>query len=119
MNSYPIFTEDWGADEFVPIVNSVALDLIFLFRELLLLTGISTHGVGNWKKIAEHVGTRTKEEVETHYRGVYIESEKWPMPVSSYSFFFFHIFVLSTNRSVWMLHLILTLTFSMNANGGE
>ncbi|PPQ95335.1 hypothetical protein CVT26_008180 [Gymnopilus dilepis] len=63
MNSYPIFTEDWGADE-----------------ELLLLTGISTHGIGNWKKIAEHVGTRTKEEVEEHYRKVYIESENWPMP---------------------------------------
>ncbi|KAF8895730.1 hypothetical protein CPB84DRAFT_1682235 [Gymnopilus junonius] len=63
MNSYPIFTEDWGADE-----------------ELLLLTGISTHGIGNWKKIAEHVGTRTKEEVDEHYRKVYIESEKWPMP---------------------------------------
>ncbi|KAF8971113.1 hypothetical protein BDZ97DRAFT_1787766 [Flammula alnicola] len=47
MNSYPIFAEDWGADE-----------------ELLLLTGISTHGIGNWKKIAEHIGTRSKEEVE-------------------------------------------------------
>ncbi|CAA7261867.1 unnamed protein product [Cyclocybe aegerita] len=63
MNSYPIFTEDWGADE-----------------ELLLLTGISTHGIGNWKKIAEHVGTRTKEEVEEHYRKVYIESKDWPLP---------------------------------------
>ncbi|KAF9482230.1 SWIRM-domain-containing protein [Pholiota conissans] len=63
MNSYPIFTEDWGADE-----------------ELLLLTGISTHGIGNWKKIAEHIGTRSKEEVEKHYRGVYIESKDWPMP---------------------------------------
>ncbi|KAF4621190.1 hypothetical protein D9613_000260 [Agrocybe pediades] len=63
MNSYPIFTEDWGADE-----------------ELLLLTGITSHGIGNWKKIAEHVGTRTKEEVEEHYRKVYIESKDWPMP---------------------------------------
>ncbi|KIM45413.1 hypothetical protein M413DRAFT_339857 [Hebeloma cylindrosporum] len=63
MNSYPIFTEDWGADE-----------------ELLLLTGISTHGIGNWKKIAEHVGTRSKEEVEVHYRKVYVESKDWPMP---------------------------------------
>ncbi|KAF8160648.1 hypothetical protein B0H34DRAFT_697534 [Crassisporium funariophilum] len=63
MNSYPIFTEDWGADE-----------------ELLLLTGISSHGVGNWKKIAEHVGTRTKEEVEEHYRTTYIGSPDWPLP---------------------------------------
>ncbi|KJA20037.1 hypothetical protein HYPSUDRAFT_43652 [Hypholoma sublateritium FD-334 SS-4] len=63
MNSYPIFTEDWGADE-----------------ELLLITGITAHGIGNWKKIAEHIGTRTKEEVEKHYRKVYIESKDWPLP---------------------------------------
>ena len=81
MNSYPIFTEDWGADECVLIINFMPLHLIFFFRELLLLTGISTHGIGNWKKIAEHVGTRTKEEVEAHYREVYIESENWPIPV--------------------------------------
>ncbi|KAG6866415.1 hypothetical protein C0991_004700 [Blastosporella zonata] len=54
INSYPIFTEDWGADE-----------------ELLLLTGLASQGIGNWKKIAEHVGTRTKEEVENHYNEVY------------------------------------------------
>ncbi|KAF8629893.1 hypothetical protein AX15_003249 [Amanita polypyramis BW_CC] len=63
INSYPIFTEDWGADE-----------------ELLLLTGIASHGLGNWKKIAEHIGTRTKEEVEEHYNSVYVESHSWPIP---------------------------------------
>ncbi|ESK94029.1 transcriptional adapter 2 [Moniliophthora roreri MCA 2997] len=63
INSYPIFTEDWGADE-----------------ELLLVKGIATQGFGNWKKIAEVVGTRTKEEVETHYNSTYIESANWPLP---------------------------------------
>ncbi|KAF8058803.1 hypothetical protein FPV67DRAFT_1565566 [Lyophyllum atratum] len=63
INSYPIFTEDWGADE-----------------ELLLLTGIASHGIGNWKKIAEHVGTRTKDEVEKHYNEVYVDSPSWPLP---------------------------------------
>lgn len=63
MNSYPIFTEDWGADE-----------------ELLLLTGIVSQGIGNWKKISEHVGTRTKEEVEKHYNEVYVDSLDWPLP---------------------------------------
>lgn len=50
-------------------------------RELLLLKGIATHGFGNWKKIAEHVGTRTKEEVEKHYNQVYVDSKSWPLPV--------------------------------------
>ncbi|KAK2464163.1 hypothetical protein APHAL10511_003620 [Amanita phalloides] len=63
INSYPIFTPDWGADE-----------------ELLLLTGIASHGLGNWKKIAELIGTRTKEEVEEHYNSVYVESPDWPFP---------------------------------------
>ncbi|KAF5380632.1 hypothetical protein D9615_004753 [Tricholomella constricta] len=63
INSYPIFTEDWGADE-----------------ELLLLTGIASHGIGNWRKIAEHVGTRTKGEVEKHYNEVYVNSPDWPLP---------------------------------------
>ena len=52
-------------------------------RELLLITGIQTYGVGNWKKIAEHIGTRTKEEVAEHYDSVYVQSPNWPMPVSS------------------------------------
>ncbi|KAI0267055.1 hypothetical protein BC834DRAFT_872318 [Gloeopeniophorella convolvens] len=45
LHSYPIFTEDWGADE-----------------EHLLIEGIAQQGLGNWQAIAEHVGTRTKEE---------------------------------------------------------
>ncbi|KAF8629133.1 hypothetical protein AX17_005719 [Amanita inopinata Kibby_2008] len=49
-------------------------------RELLLLTGIASHGLGNWKKIAEHIGTRTKEEVEEHYNTVYVDSPDWPLP---------------------------------------
>ncbi|KAG5646232.1 hypothetical protein DXG03_004059 [Asterophora parasitica] len=69
INSYPIFTEDWGADE-----------------ELLLVTGIASQGVGNWRKIAEHVGTRTKEEVEKHYNEVYVDSPDWPLPAMDREF---------------------------------
>ncbi|KAN0091500.1 hypothetical protein V8E55_005066 [Tylopilus felleus] len=63
LHSYPIFSEDWGADE-----------------ELLLIEGISKAGLGNWQMIAEHVGTRTKEEVEEHYNSVYVDSADWPLP---------------------------------------
>lgn len=56
-----------------------------LTRELLLITGITAHGIGNWKKIAEHIGTRTKEEVEEHYRKVYTESKDWPLPVRTFT----------------------------------
>lgn len=51
-------------------------------RELLLLEGISLQGLGNWQAIAEHVGTRTKSEIEKHYNSVYVDSPHWPLPVS-------------------------------------
>lgn len=69
LHSYPIFTEDWGADE-----------------ELLLIEGIAQQGLGNWQAVAEHVGTRTKEEVEEHYNTVYIDSPNWPRPRMDQSF---------------------------------
>ncbi|EIW83540.1 hypothetical protein CONPUDRAFT_53341 [Coniophora puteana RWD-64-598 SS2] len=65
LHSYPIFTADWGADE-----------------ELLLLEGIALQGIGNWQSIAEHVGTRTREDVEKHYNTVYVDSPEWPLPKS-------------------------------------
>lgn len=55
-------------------------------RELLLIEGISLQGLGNWAAIAEHVGTRTKEEVEEHYKTIYIDSPDWPLPVSIHGF---------------------------------
>ena len=55
-HSWPIFTEDWGADE-----------------ELLLISGLIVHGLGNWIEVASHVGTRTKEECEKHYISTYLE----------------------------------------------
>lgn len=56
----------------------------------MLLEGISLQGLGNWQAIAEHIGTRTKDEVEDHYKSVYINSPDWPLPVC-YVFPFFHM----------------------------
>ncbi|KAI0032890.1 hypothetical protein K488DRAFT_48877 [Vararia minispora EC-137] len=69
LHSYPIFSDDWGADE-----------------ELLLIEGISLQGMGNWEAIAEHIGTRTKDDVEQHYRAVYIDSPNWPLPLTDKHF---------------------------------
>ncbi|TKY86460.1 hypothetical protein EX895_004609 [Sporisorium graminicola] len=55
-HSYPIFCDDWGADE-----------------ELLLIDGCQTYGLGNWADIADHIGNRSKEEVQEHYISVYVE----------------------------------------------
>lgn len=62
-HAYPIFEEDWGADE-----------------ELLLIEGMKVHGVGSWQDIADHIGGRTKEEVAAHYTRVYLDSETYPVP---------------------------------------
>lgn len=55
-HSTPVFCPDWGVDE-----------------ELLLIDGCQLYGVGNWMDIADHIGNRTKEEVEQHFLDVYIE----------------------------------------------
>ncbi|KAF9295762.1 Transcriptional adapter ada2 [Mortierella antarctica] len=62
-HSFPIFDADWGADE-----------------ELLLIEGADNFGIGNWQDIADHVGSKTREECEAHYLKVYVESETWPIP---------------------------------------
>lgn len=67
-HSYPIFTESWGADE-----------------ELLLIEGLTLYGLGNWQDAAEHVGTRTREECEQHYLEVWIGESKADSGVAAVS----------------------------------
>ena len=57
-HSQPIYCPDWGVDE-----------------ELLLIDGCQLYGLGNWADIADHIGNRTKEEVEHHFISVYIEGK--------------------------------------------
>jgi transcriptional adapter 2-alpha len=63
-HSIPIYTEDWGADE-----------------ELALLEGAETYGLGSWADIADHIGGyRSKDEVRDHYTHTYINSSRFPLP---------------------------------------
>ncbi|KAF1317240.1 Tryptophan biosynthesis protein trp1, partial [Globisporangium splendens] len=52
-----LLASDWTADE-----------------ELLLLEGIEMFGMGNWKDIAEHVGTKSEKKCEAHYMGAYLST---------------------------------------------
>ena len=63
-HSIPIYTEDWGADE-----------------ELLLLEGAEIYGLGSWADIADHIGGyRYREEVRDHYVDTYIKPPNFPLP---------------------------------------
>lgn len=63
-HSVPIFTEDWGADE-----------------EMLLLEGAETYGLGSWADIADHIGGfRSKDEVCDHYSDTFVHSSHFPLP---------------------------------------
>jgi transcriptional adapter 2-alpha len=63
-NSVPIYDRNWGADE-----------------ELLLLEGAEIYGLGSWADIADHIGGyRNKREVEEHYKKIYLDSDKFPLP---------------------------------------
>jgi transcriptional adapter 2-alpha len=63
-HSIPIYTDDWGADE-----------------ELALLEGAETYGLGSWADIADHIGGyREKDEVREHYIKTYVNSSRFPLP---------------------------------------
>lgn len=38
----------------------------------MLVSGLILHGLGNWLEVASHIGTRTKEECEKHYKECYL-----------------------------------------------
>lgn len=61
---FPVYDKDWRADE-----------------ELLVLEAVESHGMGNWRDVADQVGSKTVEECETHYRQLYLESDSRPLPV--------------------------------------
>ncbi|KAL0915502.1 hypothetical protein M5K25_015925 [Dendrobium thyrsiflorum] len=61
--SFPLICQDWNADE-----------------EILLLEGIEMYGLGNWAEVAEHVGTKNKEQCINHYTALYMNSPSYPLP---------------------------------------
>ncbi|KAI8058096.1 hypothetical protein BDF22DRAFT_739499 [Syncephalis plumigaleata] len=63
--TFSILENDWGADE-----------------ELLFMEGLKTCGMGNWASIGDHIGTKTKEQCESHYLNVFVNSPNWPLPTS-------------------------------------
>ena len=89
-------------------------------RELLLIEGIAQQGLGNWQAVAEHVGTRTREEVEEHYNTVYIDSPNWPKPVWIIPFITPALFSFSDSElfSGWTYLLISIQRSSKNGSGG-
>ncbi|CAG9939686.1 unnamed protein product [Clonostachys rosea f. rosea IK726] len=63
-NSFPIFDQEWGADE-----------------ELLLIEGAEIYGLGSWADIADHIGGfREKDEVRDHYLNTFVDSSRFPLP---------------------------------------
>ncbi|XP_038701483.1 transcriptional adapter ADA2b-like isoform X2 [Tripterygium wilfordii] len=61
--SFPLTCPDWNADD-----------------EILLLEGIEMYGLWNWAEVAEHVGTKSKEQCIDHYSTVYLNSPCFPLP---------------------------------------
>ncbi|PON55049.1 Transcriptional adaptor [Trema orientale] len=60
---FPLICPDWNADE-----------------ETLLLEGIGMYGFGNWNEVAEHVGTKSRQQCIDHYNAIYMNSPCFPLP---------------------------------------
>ncbi|XP_021831703.1 transcriptional adapter ADA2 [Prunus avium] len=65
--SFPLICPDWNADD-----------------EILLLEATEMYGLGNWAEVAEHVGTKSKEQCIEHYTNVYLNSQRFPVPDMSH-----------------------------------
>ncbi|XP_051133716.1 transcriptional adapter ADA2b-like isoform X2 [Andrographis paniculata] len=61
--SFPLTCPEWSA-----------------YEEKLMLEGLDMYGAGDWAKIADHVGTKTKEVCIEHYRNAYLNSPYFPLP---------------------------------------
>lgn len=53
---FPVYSPEWRADE-----------------ELLLIEGCEQFGVGNWKDISEHIGSKDAVTCEEHFLKIYID----------------------------------------------
>ena len=60
---FPVYAADWRADE-----------------ELLLLEGCEQFGVGNWKDISEHIGSKDAAACEAHFHKIYLNCAGAPAP---------------------------------------
>jgi transcriptional adapter 2-alpha len=62
----PLFAPNWTVHE-----------------ELLLLDGIEEYGMGSWKDVAAHIGTKKTKEVESHYWEVYMGRHGYCLPLET------------------------------------
>lgn len=65
---FAIFTQDWRADE-----------------EILLIEGCEQFGIGNWKDIAEHIGSKDAAACEQHFLKIYTNWSGAPAPNSQFT----------------------------------
>ena len=55
--------------------------IYLLVLSKFLFQGTEMYGLGNWAEVAEHVGTKSKEQCIEHYTNVYKNSPLFPFPV--------------------------------------
>lgn len=53
--TFPIFMDEWTAEE-----------------EMLMLDGVEQHGYGNWDDIADHIVTKSADDVKQHYDDIFV-----------------------------------------------
>ncbi len=58
---------DWGADEELLLLEVNDVDFQFSSSK-----GIEIYGLGNWRDISEHVGTKSAKSCKEHYWSIRI-----------------------------------------------
>ena len=84
--TFPLICPDWSADDEMLLLEVSTRMRPMLFQEtvvlcLILIQGLEIYGMGNWAEVAEHVGTKRKQQCLDHYRNIYLDSPFFPLPV--------------------------------------
>ncbi|WZY84954.1 hypothetical protein YC2023_031338 [Brassica napus] len=87
--TFPLICPDWSADDEMLLLEVSTRMRPMLFQEtvvlcLILIQGLEIYGMGNWAEVAEHVGTKRKQQCLDHYRNIYLDSPFFPLPDMSH-----------------------------------
>ncbi|RZC65824.1 hypothetical protein C5167_009518 [Papaver somniferum] len=56
-----------------------------IMNTLSVSQGLQMYGFGNWEEVAEHAGTKSRDQCLDHYNSAYLNSPCFPLPDMSYT----------------------------------
>lgn len=75
---------------------SLLIECIYIYQ------GLEMYGFGNWEEVAEHAGTKSRDQCLDHYNSAYMNSPCFPLPVRLI-FTRFHLGYFALHSDKWVI----------------